>query len=81
MLRRVRVRTVDALSPGLVRVTLNGEQLGAFTTATGDNVPEVRSPFFDDVVVFCLPDPDTARSLFRSPGPAAAWHTLPDNLH
>lgn len=58
-LRRVRVRAVEPLAPELVRVTLEGDELGEIATDAGDAVPAVRSPSFDDVVVFCLPDPVT----------------------
>ncbi|WP_206473143.1 siderophore-interacting protein [Dietzia sp. KRD202] len=80
-LRGVRVRAVEPLSPELVRVTLEGDELGEFTTANsagatasaaaGDTglVPAVRSPSFDDVVVFCLPDPDTGEVTLPVPAP------------
>ena len=60
-LRRVRVRSVEPLAPELVRVTLEGDQLG--------EVPAVRSSSFDDVVVFCLPDPDTGEVTLPVPAP------------
>jgi len=69
VLRRVRVRAIEAPAPGLVRLTLAGAELGAFTTAAGDNAPAVRSAFFDDVVVFCLPDPATGEVTLPVPGP------------
>lgn len=78
-LRRVRVRAVDEVAPGLVRVTLVGDELGRFstpgaTTPTGavgspQLVPAVCSPFFDDVVVFCLPDPVTGEVTLPVPTP------------
>ncbi|MFS4488161.1 siderophore-interacting protein [Dietzia kunjamensis] len=81
-LRRVRVRSVEPLAPELVRVTLEGDELGEFTTATGSAgatasatagdtglLPAVRSPSFDDVVVFCLPDPDTGEVTLPVPAP------------
>ncbi len=81
-LRRVQVRSVEPLTPELVRVTLEGDELGEFTTATGSAgatasatagdtglLPAVRSPSFDDVVVFCLPDPDTGEVTLPVPAP------------
>ena len=68
-LRRVRVRAVEPLSPELVRVTLEGDELGEIATDAGDAVPAVRSPSFDDVVVFCLPDPDTGEVILPVPAP------------
>ncbi|TCJ71320.1 UNVERIFIED_ORG: NADPH-dependent ferric siderophore reductase [Dietzia maris] len=69
MQRRVRVRAVESLAPELVRVTLEGDELGEFATDAGDAVPAVRSPFFDDVVVFCLPDPVTGEVTLPVPTP------------
>ena len=80
-LRRVRVRAVEPLAPELVRVTLEGDELGEFAAASsacatasaaaGDTglVPAVRSPSFDDVVVFCLPDPVTGEVTLPVPAP------------
>lgn len=77
-LRRVRVRAVEPLAPELVRVTLEGDELGkvAATGSAGapaadapELVPAVRSPAFDDVVVFCLPDPDTGEVTLPVPAP------------
>ena len=68
-LRRVRVRAVEPLAPELVRVTLEGDELGEIVTDAGDAVPAVRSPSFDDVVVFCLPDPVTGEVTLPVPAP------------
>lgn len=68
-LRRVRVRAVEPLAPELVRVTLEGDELGEIATDAGDAVPAVRSPSFDDVVVFCLPDPVTGEVTLPVPAP------------
>ena len=38
-LRRVRVRAVEPLAPELVRVTLEGDELGEIATDAGDAVP------------------------------------------
>ncbi|WP_256820425.1 siderophore-interacting protein [Dietzia sp. Die43] len=80
VLRRVRVRSVEPLAPELVRVTLGGDELGQFTIAGSADttaaaagepalVPAVRSPSFDDVVVFCLPDPATGEVTLPVPAP------------
>ncbi|MDO8393446.1 MAG: siderophore-interacting protein [Dietzia sp.] len=50
---------VAAFAADLVRVTLDGDQLGEFTAATEDSAPAAYSEGFDDVVFFCLPDPAT----------------------
>ncbi|MGW2288048.1 SIP domain-containing protein [Streptomyces phaeochromogenes] len=56
-LREVEVvRTVD-ITPGMRRVTLNGEQLRAFTTADGFVRPAFESPGFDDDLAFYFPYP------------------------
>lgn len=56
-LREVEVvRTVD-ITPGMRRVTLSGEQLGAFTTADGVVRPAFASPGFDDDLAFYFPYP------------------------
>ena len=68
-LRRVRVRAVEPFAPELVRVTLEGDELGEIVTDAGDAVPAVRSPSFDDVVVFCLPDPVTGEVTLPVPAP------------
>lgn len=68
-LRRVRVRAVEPLAPELVRVTLEGDELGEIATDAGDAVPAVRSSSFDDVVVFCLPDPVTGEVTPPVPAP------------
>lgn len=76
VLRRVRVRAVDSLAPELIRITLEGEQLGECVTDSGEAAPAVHSPGFDDVVVFCLPDPVTGRATVPVPGPGGGL-TLP----
>lgn len=78
VLRRVRVGTVESLAPDLVRVTLVGDQLGQFTTDAGDPAPAMQSPFFDDVVVFCLPDPDTGQVTLPATAPGGALTHPPD---
>ncbi|MEH6818861.1 siderophore-interacting protein [Dietzia cercidiphylli] len=50
---------VAAFAADLVRVTLDGDQLGEFTAAAEDSAPAAYSEGFDDVVFFCLPDPAT----------------------
>ncbi|MDJ0422741.1 siderophore-interacting protein [Dietzia kunjamensis] len=71
VLRRVQVRSVEPLAPELVRVTLEGDELGEFGADAGgpDLVPAVCSPSFDDVVVFCLPDPATGELTLPVPAP------------
>ncbi|MEX5635148.1 SIP domain-containing protein [Parafrankia sp. FMc2] len=51
------VRVVD-LTSGVRRITLTGEQLGAFTSANGFPQPAFDSTGFDDDIrlVFCYPD-------------------------
>ncbi|MEB8326060.1 siderophore-interacting protein [Dietzia kunjamensis] len=70
-LRRVQVRSVEPLTPQSVRVTLEGDELGEFGADAGgpDLVPAVCSPSFDDVVVFCLPDPVTGEVTLPVPAP------------
>ncbi|MFT3944299.1 MAG: siderophore-interacting protein [Ancrocorticia sp.] len=56
-LREVRVaRTVD-VTPGMKRVTLVGEQLGAFTSANGLEQPAFDSPAFDESFRLVFPYP------------------------
>ncbi|UVE96416.1 siderophore-interacting protein [Dietzia sp. B32] len=71
VLRRVRVRAVESLAPELVRVTFEGDELGESGADAGgpDLVPAVCSPSFDDVVVFCLPDPATGEVTLPVPAP------------
>lgn len=68
IVRRVAVRSVSELAPDLVRITLGGAELGEFDD---DNAihSAVESRGFDDVVVFCLPDPDSGRVTVPLPGP------------
>lgn len=57
-LRELRVVRAVELTPGMRRVTLAGEQLGAFTSANGLAQPAFRSDGFDDEI----------RIVFASPG-------------
>ncbi|MFT4217986.1 MAG: SIP domain-containing protein [Micropruina sp.] len=55
--RRLRVARIVDLSPGLRRITLTGEQLGAFSTEDGIAVPPLRSEGFDDHVKVIVAGP------------------------
>ncbi|RCS61181.1 siderophore-interacting protein [Microbacterium sp. JB110] len=59
-LREVEIVRVVDLTPGMRRITLAGEQLGAFTSANGFPQPAFNSPGFDDDI----------RLVFRYPGEA-----------
>ena len=48
--RQLEVRRVTDLGPGMRRITLSGDQLGAFTTSDGIAVPALRNEGFDDHV-------------------------------
>jgi hypothetical protein len=54
-LREVEVAKVTDLTPGMRRITLAGERLGAFTSANGFPQPGFESTGFDDDIrlVFC----------------------------
>ncbi|MFT3944612.1 MAG: siderophore-interacting protein [Ancrocorticia sp.] len=56
-IREVTVVRVADVTPGMRRVTLSGEQLGAFVSTNGFDQPEFASPGFDDDVrlFFCRP--------------------------
>ncbi|WP_238006509.1 siderophore-interacting protein [Dactylosporangium sp. AC04546] len=49
-LRELQVARIEDVSPWLRRVTLVGDQLGAFTSASGHPQPAFRSEGFDDSV-------------------------------
>lgn len=68
VVRRVALRSVSELAPDLVRITLGGAELGEFEADNAIHAA-VESPGFDDVVVFCLPDPDTGLVTVPLPGP------------
>lgn len=56
-LRELEVGRVQELTPGMLRVTLVGEQLGEFTSADGFAQPAFASTGFDDNIrlAFCSP--------------------------
>lgn len=56
--RTARVSSINRPAPGVMRVTLDGPQLGVFNQA-GREFPALTSTGFDDVVVLCFPDPFT----------------------
>jgi len=56
--RRLTVSRVVDLSPGLRRITLTGEQLRAFVTDDGIEVPPLRNDGFDDHVKLIVAGPD-----------------------
>lgn len=66
MLRTLVVARVERVSAGIRRVVLTGAELGAFER-DGRAVAAVRSPAFDDVVVLCLPDPETGETALPVP--------------
>ncbi len=57
-LREVRVLRIEDVTPGLRRVTLTGDQLGAFSPGEGEVIPEFASTGFDDDI----------RMIFAHPG-------------
>ncbi|MBM9462986.1 SIP domain-containing protein [Aeromicrobium sp. YIM 150415] len=54
-LRELEVAAVHDVTPGMRRITLRGEQLRAFTTPDGIDVPELRNDGFDDHVKVFVP--------------------------
>lgn len=58
-LREAEVVRVIDLTPGMRRVTLAGEQLGAFTSANGFPQPAFDSPGFDDDLSLYFPYPES----------------------
>ncbi|MGW4201390.1 siderophore-interacting protein [Streptomyces sp. NPDC004726] len=56
-LRELAVARIVAVTAGLRRVTLTGDQLGAFTSADGTRWPAFRSPGFDDDIRLLFPYP------------------------
>lgn len=54
--RALTVSRVVDVTPGLRRITLTGDQLGAFTTADGIDVPALRNEGFDDHVKIIVPE-------------------------
>ncbi|MFT3970468.1 MAG: siderophore-interacting protein [Micropruina sp.] len=54
--RALTVARVVDVTPGLRRITLTGDQLGAFTTADGIAVPALRNEGFDDHVKIIVPE-------------------------
>ncbi|WP_159499335.1 siderophore-interacting protein [Microbacterium sp. 18062] len=57
VLRQLEVLRIHDVTPGMRRVTLTGDQLGAFTSSTGFPMREFRSPAFDDDVRLFFPYP------------------------
>jgi NADPH-dependent ferric siderophore reductase len=49
-LRELRVARIEDLTPGMRRLTLTGDQLGAFTSSSGYDQPAFRSEGFDDSI-------------------------------
>lgn len=56
-IRALTVASVVDVTPGLRRITLTGDRLGAFTTADGIAVPALRNEGFDDHVKIIVPEP------------------------
>ncbi|MEV3873903.1 siderophore-interacting protein [Streptomyces sp. NPDC049906] len=56
-LRELAVARIVEVTAGMRRVTLTGDQLGAFTSADGTRWPAFRSPGFDDDVRLLFPYP------------------------
>ncbi len=86
-LREVEVAKVTDLTPGMRRITLAGERLGAFTSANGFPQPGFESTGFDDDIrlVFCYPgqaDPvlpvqkETGVDVPRDPRPLSRIYTV-----
>lgn len=59
-IRRLEVRRILDLGPGMRRLTLAGDQLGGFVTDDGIAVPPLRNDGFDDHVKLIVPGPGQA---------------------
>ncbi|MFT4167252.1 MAG: siderophore-interacting protein [Microlunatus sp.] len=59
-IRRLEVRRILDLGPGMRRLTLAGDQLGGFVTDDGIAVPPLRNEGFDDHVKLIVPGPGQA---------------------
>lgn len=70
-LREVEVVRILDVTPGMRRVTLAGEQLGAFTSATGIARPAFESSGFDDDIAFYFPYPGQQDVVLPVQGEAA----------
>lgn len=67
-LREAEVVRVIDLTPGMRRVTLAGEQLGAFTSANGFPQPAFDSPGFDDDLSLYFPYPGESEPVLPAQG-------------
>ncbi|ALJ18951.1 siderophore-interacting protein [Microbacterium sp. No. 7] len=56
-LREVEVTRIEDITPGLRRVVLGGDELGAFTSSNGLPQPAFRSDGFDDAIRLVFPYP------------------------
>ncbi|WP_235735497.1 SIP domain-containing protein [Nocardioides alcanivorans] len=56
-IRELTVAKVEDITAGMRRITLTGDQLGAFTTEDGIAVPALRNEGFDDHVKVIVPGP------------------------
>lgn len=80
ILRRVEVARAVDVTPRLRRVTLTGDQLGAFTR-DGLSLPAFHSPGFDDhVKLIFAADGDLAAALPRQLADGIEWGPAPNRL-
>lgn len=73
-LREVLVARVVDVTPGMRRVTLVGDQLRAFTSATGFDRPAFASSGFDDDITFYFPYPGESDPVLPVQGEATLAH-------
>lgn len=66
-LRQLEVLRIVDLTPGLRRVTLTGDQLGAFTTEDGIETAEFASTGFDDDIRLFFPYPGATTTILPRP--------------
>ena len=79
--RALNVLRVEDVTPAMRRVTLGGDQLRAFRSATGFAVADFRSTGFDDNLKIVLRHPDLDEPLVPTQGDGAlAWPRDPRSV-